>query len=329
MNDIQSESTIRFGGRWWHWTLLGALYGVLMRVLFGAVPRPVAGVMSMAFLVVTPIVVGALTIYGIRDARPSILAMIFRPWISVALMLLGCAVSLLEGSICLVIMAPPLLAFGSLGGIGMGLVLRYLSVKDSHLKVVAILPLLVAIGEGGIALPNQELELRQSVEIQAPPHEVWGEILTARSIRPRELPFSLVHLMGVPKPVEGVNVRTSAGEIRYSKWERGVNFRAIVTQRIEDRSISWRYVFDGKSFPAGSMDEHVAIGGRYFDLEDTTFNLDSLPGGRTRLEIVAHHRVTSSINFYAVPVARLLGHDFIHTILTLYKNRSEQATHRS
>jgi len=29
-------------------------------------------------------------------------------------------------------------------------------------------------------------------------------------------------------------------------------------------------VFDSHSFPADSMDEHVAIGGRYFDLHDTT-----------------------------------------------------------
>jgi hypothetical protein len=328
MNEIQSESPTGFGRSWWHWTLVGAVYGVLMRVLFGTVPRPVAGVMSMAFLVVTPIVVGALTVYGIRGSRPSILALIFRPWITVVLMLLGCAVSLLEGSICLVVMSPLFLIFGSIGGLGMGLALRYSTVKDSHLKVVAILPLFVALGEGGIALPNEELELRQSIEIQALPHEVWTQILTARSIQPRELPFSVVHLMGVPKPMEGVNVKTPDGEIRYSKWERGVNFRALVTKRIEDRSITWHYIFDENSFPAGSMDEHVAIGGRYFDLEDTTFNLESLPGGRTRLEIVAHHRVTSSINFYAVQVATVLGHDFINTILTLYKNRSEQATHR-
>ena len=75
------------------------------------------------------------------------------------------------------------------------------------------------------------------------------------------------------------------------------------------------------------MDEHVEIGGRYFDLRDTTFNLSPLGEGRTRLEIVAHYRVTSSINLYAVPVARLLGHDFIHAIPVLYKGRSERMNH--
>jgi hypothetical protein len=71
------------------------------------------------------------------------------------------------------------------------------------------------------------------------------------------------------------------------------------------------------------MDDHVAIGGRYFDLQDTTFRLERTSGG-TRLGIVAHYRLTSSINFYAVPMAALLGRDFIDTILGLYKLRSER-----
>ena len=112
--------------------------------------------------------------------------------------------------------------------------------------------------------------------------------------------------------------------MRYSKWERGVAFRGVVTQRREHESIGWRYAFDAHSFPSGSMDEHVAIGGRYFDLRDTVFNLYGTPGGHTRLEIVAHYRVTSSINAYAVPASKLLGHDFVATILGLYKHRSER-----
>jgi hypothetical protein len=119
-------------------------------------------------------------------------------------------------------------------------------------------------------------------------------------------------------------VAAPGGEVRYSKWERGVNFRAAVTNKVQNKSITWHYVFDDQSFPAGSMDDHVAIGGEYFALHDTTFNLHPLPGGQTRLDIVTHHRVSTGINFYAIPAATLLGNDFIATILTLYKNRSER-----
>jgi hypothetical protein len=118
---------------------------------------------------------------------------------------------------------------------------------------------------------------------------------------------------------------TPEGEVRFSRWERGVNFQGVVTSRKEDTSISWQYRFDAHSFPKGSMDEHVAIGGRYFDMDDTAFHLEPMPGGTTRLEIVAHYRVSSAINFYAVPAADFLGRDFVSTILALYKRRSETA----
>lgn len=45
----------------------------------------------------------------------------------------------------------------------------------------------------------------------------------------------------------------------------------------------------------------------------------------TELELIAHYRVSTGINFYALPVARILGRDFVNTILGLYKGRSENA----
>lgn len=309
----------------WKWVLAGAIYGLLVRALFGVLPNGSGGVMSIAFLVVTPAVVGALTIYGARDRNPSVAAMFLMPWVTVMLMLLGCAITLLEGAICIAMMAPLFLLFASIGGVGMGIALHYAGRHTGKLPCVVLLPLLMLLGEQGLPSHHRNLELKQSIVIDAQPHMVWNQIMTARDIVPEELPLSLTHLIGVPKPVEGVNLSTQDGEVRYSKWERGVNFRAVVTHKVQHESITWNYVFDRKSFPPGSMDDHVAIGGQYFNLHDTTFTLHRLAGERTRLDILTHHRISTSVNFYAVPVATLLGNDFISTILTLYKSRSEKS----
>src|SRR5690349_6182965 len=85
------------GNRWWSWTLIGALYGLGFRLLVGVTSQ--FGPMSFAFTIATPIVVGALTIYGGRHRPQSILAILFRPWVTIALMLIGCAIVMLEGSI--------------------------------------------------------------------------------------------------------------------------------------------------------------------------------------------------------------------------------------
>jgi hypothetical protein len=309
---------------WLKWMLFGAIYGVMARAGFGGFPT-LAGVMTVAFLLVAPFAIGALAVYGARGSKPSILVMILMPWLSIGLMLFGCVVTLMEGAICIALMAPLFLGFGSLGGLAMGLALRYSGRHAGKLPSVAVLPFLMLFGEQSIPLENRELELKQSIVISAEPHTVWLQIVSARAITPAELPLSLTYLIGIPRPMEGVNVVEPQGEVRYAKWERGVNFRAIVSHKVPNQSITWQYVFDDKSFPPGSMDDHVAIGSTYFDLHDTTFTLSPLTGGRTRLDLVSHYRVNTNINFYAVPVAAILGNDLISSLLTMYKNRSERA----
>lgn len=309
----------------WVWIIIGALFGVAIRFLFGLLPSDMQGPMSLAFLVGTPLTVGALTVIGAPAQDRTLLFLIFAPWLSMLLMLLGCAVTLLEGSICLALMAPLFFVCASVGGVIMGVVLHYRQIKASRLSAVAALPLLMLLAEGYIPLVDRDMELRRDVVVDATPDAIWKEIHTARAIRPEELPLSLTHLIGVPKPLEGINVQTKDGEVRFSRWERGVHFRAYVTRSEENKSVSWNYVFDKDSFPAGSMDEHVAIGGRYFDLRDTTFNLTPTNNGKTRLEIVAHYRLSTTINAYAIPASTVLGNDFLDTILSLYKHRSESA----
>jgi uncharacterized protein YndB with AHSA1/START domain len=205
----------------------------------------------------------------------------------------------------------------------MGIILDVVKIRSKHIGAFATLPLVLLALQPSERLVDSTQEIRREVQIAAPPERVWKEILVARNIRPDELPFSLVHLIGVPRPVEGINEQTAQGEIRYSRWERGVRFQGIVTERKEPESITWRYAFDQHSFPPGSMDEHVAIGGKYFDILDTTFNLHRLADNGTKLEIVAHYRVSTEINAYAVPLANILGNDFVNTLLGLYKGRSE------
>ncbi len=310
------------------WILAGAAYGVFLRVIFGMLPRyvPIDGVMSAAFLLGTPVAVGAITVYGNRHERPSVWFVLFGPWATVGLMLLGCALALLEGSICIALMAPLFLVCGSVGGIIMGLLLHFGRARRTHVGALAVLPFVMMIAESFAPLIDANAEIRDSIVIDASPRTVWDEIMTAESIQPEELPVSMTHLIGVPRPVEGINRMTPDGEVRYSKWERGVRFEALVSERELHQSIRWHYAFDAHSFPKGSMDEHVEIGGKFFGLEDTTFNLRALPGNKTELEIIANYRVSSSINFYAVPVARVLGKDFVNTILGLYKVRSEAAS---
>jgi len=303
----------------------GAAYGVLLRAFFGVLPSGTHGAMSAAFLLGTPLAIGAIAVYGSPEARKSLLRAFVEPALPTLFMLLGCAVTLMEGSICLAIMAPLFFFLASVGGVCMGLAFRIVRLTRTSIGAVAALPLALMVVDRG-PLPDTFHELRESVVVNAPPEAVWSQILDAKSIAASELPTSLTHLIGVPRPVHALNRVTAGGEVRFSEWEKGVKFSALVVDRQEHRSITWRYSFAPDSFPPGTMDEHVVIGGEYLDLGDTTFNLQALPGGRTRLEVVGRYRLTTAVNFYAVPASRVLGRDFLRTLLGFYKGRAEGAS---
>jgi hypothetical protein len=306
------------------WLVFGVAYGLALRVLFANAPHFLGGeIISTAFFLGTPFAIGAIIVYGLRNTKPTVGKMLIAPWLAIAMAMIGSALAMLEGSICIILASPILFSISSIGGLVMGLVLRWTNKGTATLNSILVLPLVLTLIAPARPPEQKLLAERVSINVAATPHRIWTEIRNARGIRQDELPFSFARLIGVPRPLEGINITTVEGEVRFSKWDRGVNFSALVVNRIEDRSITWRYRFAPDSFPAGSLDDHVKIGGQYFDLYDTTFNLVPMDEKSTRLEIISHYRVTTDINFYAVPVARYIAKDFMSSIVGLYKRRSE------
>ena len=113
---------------------------------------------------------------------------------------------------------------------------------------------------------------------------MWAQLVSARNIEARELPTSVVHLIGVPRPVDAENRSTAAGEVRFSRRKMGVRFTAAILEQRERESITRGYAFAPDFFPPGDMHEYVALSGRYLDLGDMSFDLHALGDGTTRLE---------------------------------------------
>jgi hypothetical protein len=90
-----------------------------------------------------------------------------------------------------------------------------------------------------------------------------------------------------------------------------------------NRHLAWRYRFYPDSFPPGSMDEHVVIGGKYFDLADTDFTLTPLDAGRTHLQIRIGYRVNTRFNWYAQPMAKLVLGNFAESALGYFGDQAK------
>ena len=316
----------------WGVFAVGALYGLVMRIAFGAPLFAHAGnglasgPMLAVFVVLVPVLIGVFTVHAVRKRPPTLLFALFGPWVPTACFAFGSGLVLIEGSICIAMALPIFCIVSSLGGLSCWIVLKFVDVPQGGVNALMLLPLLLAGPESHLPLTDTLARSEDAVHIAAPPEAVWHLINHATAITPDEMRGGLAYRMGLPYPVEAITQDTASGRVRKLRWTGGVAFDEPITRWDENRDIAWTYNFDAHSFPPGTLDEHVLIGGSYFDLVDTSYRLVPENGG-TRLEIVVDYRVSTHFNWYAAPAGRLLVDDAARTILHFYKQRAESVSH--
>jgi hypothetical protein len=310
---------------------LGAGYGILMRLVFGIAPflntpgmsNLASGPMLFSFVVLVPLLIGVHTVYAARARSPGLGSALVMPLLPTLCFVAGTALLLIEGSICIALALPIFLVAAAAGGLICWLVLKVVQPRPGVVNSLLLLPLLAGALETRLPM-TQELQTAQaSVRIAARPEAIWQLINHATDIRPDEMKSGLAYRIGLPYPLAAITDSTDHGRVRRLQWDHGVRFDEPIQDWEENRYIRWTYAFKPDSFPPGALDEHVLIGGRYFDLIDTSYRLTPEANG-TRLDIVVHYRVSTHFNFYASWWGRTMVDDAAATILNFYKVRAEQ-----
>jgi hypothetical protein len=307
---------------WWP-LLAGVLAGLALRLLFSGKPGGPYAAMMAAFIYLSPLIVGAVTVYvAERRQRRSWAYYFWAPFLANILYVLGTLLVMIEGLVCAVIIAPLFAALGALGGLIMGLVCRVTNWPKRALYSVAILPLVLGAAETNVPLPDQIGAVERAVVIDATPDQIWRQLLNAENIRPEEVDRAWLFRIGVPVPLAGTTRETPEGLSRRVTMGKGIYFDQVSTDWKENRHVRWTYRFYADSFPAYALDEHVVIGGHYFDLKETSYTLT--PQGKyTELRVRMQYRVSTRFNWYADPVARALFRNLEEVNLEYYRRRSE------
>ncbi|KPU92648.1 polyketide cyclase [Variovorax paradoxus] len=308
----------------WFWPMLaGAAIAFVLRLAFSGAPGHGYSAMLGTFIFLAPALCGAVTVYvAERIERRSWTYYLVAPWLSTALFVLGTLFVFIEGLICAIVVVPVFAVMGSLGGFAMGLVCRVTNWPKPALYSFAVLPLVLGAIEPQFPNPERLSSTARTLFIAAPPERVWHEINNAGAIRPEELGDAWAYRIGVPMPVSGVTQETPEGRVRMVRWQKQVHFEELVTEWEPARHVRWRYRFAPDSFPAGALDDHVMIGGHYFDLRESGYTLVPRDGG-TELRLDVSWRVSTRFNWYADRLAQFLLGDFSEHILRFYKARSE------
>lgn len=311
------------------WPLLvGATVGVALRLVFSGKPET-GGIfiaMGWSFVYLAPVVVGAATVYVAERRMPRSAGYHFRAGaLANLLFVVGTMAVLLEGLICAIVIVPLFMVLGGLAGLLMGVICRKLIWPRTALYSLGALPLVLGALSGAAPPPHTIERMERSVVIAAPPGTVWAQIHAVRDIQPDEVGHAWMYRIGVPLPHSGVTQDTPQGKVRQITMGKSIHFEQVVQDWEENRHVRWTYRFDDDSVPPGALDDHVKIGGHYFDLIDTAYTLTPEGSGATRLDIRMDYRVSTDFNWYAKPVAALLFDNFGRVILDLYARRSAAA----
>jgi hypothetical protein len=317
----------------WMAVFLALLYGIVAFFFFRH-PSPawknIFTVMTLAYIFLVPFVIGCITVYfGELKRRRSWVFRILMPWVPVALLVGLALIFAWEGAICIIMIMPSFFIMASLGG------LLYAIVKDNCrnrlngfvFAAVLLLPFLSAPVESRFPSPSDYRQVQTTIEISAPPEAVWPNIIEVRKFQPWEHHFSWVHTIGFPRPVEATLSHPGVGGIRRASFEGNVLFLETIDWWEPNRGLSFNIASDPDSIPQTTLDEHVTVGGPYFDVLKGKYEIEPLGPGRVRLHLTSSYRITTPFNFYSGLWTDFVMRDIQNYILGILKQRSETAVH--
>jgi hypothetical protein len=300
------------------------LYGLIARLAFDE-KLPIAVPMTFTFIFLVPLAVGYLSVSSRGDDDRSAGPAVVIPF-ATALMVLATVLAIgVEGMICVVMMAPVFVAMALLGGLLAAIVrtVRRRWLRSTALFVVLLLPYVAGPVEQRIPQAQSRRVVMNRVRIHADQAAVWKQIIRVPPIRPEEYRTSFIHRIGFPRPIEATLSYEGVGGVRQASFERGVMFRETVTDWQPLRRLSFTIAVD--SIPTKTLDQHVTVGGEYFDVLDGTYEIVPLASGEVELRLSSTHRLSTHFNPYAALWTDLVMRQIQRNILHVVRARAEAA----
>jgi hypothetical protein len=316
---------------------LSAAYGIAARLAFTVQPNSPHSqtvnqafwIMTIAFLFGVPFVMGYLAVTARfqiqREAggeRPPVAYWVFFPWLPALAAMLLAALLAWEGSICLLFAAPIMLLMASIGGIAAGLT-QWRRFRPAQLSVVALLPFLLVLLESRVPDPLDLRTVETSILIHAPTAAIWQNIIRVPAIDAKDLPASWVRTVGFPRPVEATLSHEGVGGVRHASFTGGLVFAETIDRWNDLHDLRFSIRANSSSIPPTTLDEHVKVGGRYFDVLEGEYRLEPLEDGDTLLHLSSRERVSTHFNLYAGFWTDAVMRSIQNSILQVIKKRVE------
>ncbi|MBX7210320.1 MAG: hypothetical protein K1X78_18535 [Verrucomicrobiaceae bacterium] len=291
-------------GRWRSFAIIfgvAAAYALALRLLFAA--QPLEGwlqIVSIAFVWTVPISSGALICYlGNRFDRPRLFWALGAPPLTMLVLMIGAVAVKLEALMCAVVSAPVVIPASIFGGMVMHFILLYFSDRGRMMvNLFVLLPLAMSPLEQVWKEPHEQRVMHDSVLIHADAKTIWRHIYEVPAIQREELPEQWIYLLGFPRPIAATIDRQGVGGRRHATFERDVSFFEVVTNWEPEKKLSFTIKADPDFIPHTAFDQHVIVGGRFYNVLDGAYEIEPKSDGSCVLHLSSTHRLSTRFNWY-------------------------------
>ncbi|QHT66206.1 hypothetical protein GXP67_05755 [Rhodocytophaga rosea] len=315
--------------------IVTAVYGLSLRIVYGLL-SDVMAIMSLSLLILTPMILGFLTIILIsRKNTITGTAAFFLPWLTILVLLIVTMVLQIEGAICWIMIYPMASILAGIGGvIAQSYRNRSTGTAESiqgadknefgslKTSIVLLLPLIIGALEGEYALQSKQIIITKEVVIPVSAKKVWQELININEIKAKEKKASLSGLLGFPKHLRTTLDKAAVGGKRVAYYENGLTFQQQITEFVLEERMVLNLQIDPSKIPSSIMDEHIILGGKHVTIVEDTYRLKRLSDHSSLLTLSSHLIINTPFNWYASLWSHLIMADILNEQLTLIKKRA-------
>ena len=220
---------------------------------------------------------------------------------------------------------PIFLLFASLGG----LTARYFRLRKSkrannlQLSLAVLLPFVLSPVEQLIGSIPGFYKADTYIDIQAPKERIWSHVTRVSEIKPNEDRSVLTKLLQLPRPIRAELNYNGVGAERAAIFAGGLIFNEKVIEYEDQKLMKFSIKANTFEIPSTTFDNHILIGGDYFDVLQGTYELEPLGENKFRLHLYSEFKLSTTFNFYASIWGLWIMKDIQNNILQVVKKRSE------
>lgn len=304
---------------------IAAAYGVVCRLLFAA--QPLSGwlqIVSMAFVYTMPFGLGGLVCFlGYKLDEPSLFWVLVAPLLTIVVLLLGSLAFGMEAAICVLVGFPVVSICAMLGGAIMSVILKRFDQSKVPVTLFVLLPYAVSPVEQMWQAPHETRVMRNALTVKAPAKTIWNQIYQVPAIQKSELPSQWIYFLGFPRPIAATIDKQGVGGRRHATFERNVSFFEVVTHWEPVKKLSFTIKADPDFIPHTAFDEHIIVGGRFYDVLDGTYEIEPCNDGTCILHLSSTHRLSTRFNWYAGWWSEWVMDQIQGSILEVIRHRCE------